>query len=116
MAKDSTANFHVQVVGMDAWLASATNSVTGTVTNFGIAVQTQNSDATKQVKMAVVGTTTASSNEPLATMTAVVARSLVNVMDVGMISFTITPKGADWDANSLAFISFPTYYNPCLGD
>lgn len=38
MAKDSTANFHVQVVGMDGWLASATNKVTGAVTNFGTSV------------------------------------------------------------------------------
>lgn len=116
MAKASAANFHVQIVGMDAWLASATNSVTGTVSNFGQAVQTQNSDATKQVKMAIVGTTTASSNEPLATMTAVVARSLVNVMDIGMISFTVTPKKWDWGADGLMFISFPTYYNPTIGN
>jgi len=115
MAKDSTANFHVQVTGMDAWLASASNKVTGTVTNFGTAVQTQDSDATKQFAMAVVGTTATASNEPLATMTAVVARSLVNVMDIGMISFTITPKGADFGADGLAYISFPTYYNPHIG-
>jgi hypothetical protein len=116
MAKDSTANFHVQVTGMDAWLASASNKVTGTVTNFATAVQTTDADTTKQYAMAIVGTTATSSNEPLATMTAVVARSLVNVMDVGMISFTITPKGADWGADGLAYISFPTYYNPCIGD
>lgn len=115
MASDSTANFHVSIVGMDAWLASTSNKVTGTVTNFGVAVQTQDADTTKQVAMAVVGTTTASSNEPLATMTAVVARTLVNVMDVGMVSFTITPKGAAFGANSLALISFPTYYNPNIG-
>lgn len=47
MAKDSTANFHVQIVGMDAWLASATNKVSGTVTNFGVAVQVADADTTK---------------------------------------------------------------------
>jgi hypothetical protein len=49
-------------------------------------------------------------------MTAVVARALVNVMDVGMVSFTITPKGADWGSDGLAYISFPTYYNPNIGE
>jgi hypothetical protein len=34
MAKTSTANFHVQITGMDAFLAAA-GKVTGTVTNFG---------------------------------------------------------------------------------
>lgn len=116
MAKSATANFHVSIVGMDAWLAAAANKVTGTVSNFATSVQTADADATKQVAMAIVGTTTASSNTPLATMTAVVGRSLVNVMDVGMVSFTITPKGADFGADCLAFISFPTYYNPNIGD
>lgn len=84
MAKTSTANFHVQITGMDAWLAS-TSKVTGTVTNFGAAVETQDSDATKQYAMAVVGTTTTASNLPTSTMTVVVARTLVNVMDIGMV-------------------------------
>jgi len=66
--------------------------------------------------MAVVGTTTAASNDVSATATVVtVARSLVNVMDVGMVAFTVTPKGADWGAAGLAFVSFPTYYNPNVG-
>jgi len=39
MAKTSAANFHVQITGMDAHLA-ATGKITGTVTNFGVAVQT----------------------------------------------------------------------------
>lgn len=48
-------------------------------------------------------------------MTVVVARALTNVMDIGMVEFTVTPKGADFDKSSLAFISFPTYYNPFIG-
>lgn len=119
MAKDSSANFHVQITGMDAWLASASNKIAaGSVVLFSgsSAVQSVDTDATKQYQMAVVGTTATSSNEPLATMTVVVARSLVNVMDVGMVSFTITPKKWDWGADSLAYISFPTYYNPNIGE
>jgi len=100
---------------MDAWLASATNKVTGTVSNFGAAVQTTDSDATKQFAMAVVGTTTSASNEPVATTVVAVARTLVNVMDIGMIEFSITPKHADFGADGIAFISFPTYYNPRIG-
>jgi hypothetical protein len=116
MAKSGTANFHVQITAMDAWLAAA-GKVTGTVTNFGVAVQTQDSDATKQYAMpeakspVVVG----QSNTPDGTMTVVVARSLVNVMDVGMISFTVTPKKQDFGKDDLAFISFPAYYNPYIG-
>lgn len=118
MAKDSTANFHVQITGMDAWAASSTNKVaSGSIILFSgsSSVQSVATDAAAQYAMAVVGTTTASSNLPLATMTVVVARSLVNVMDVGMVSFTVTPKGADWGSNGLAYISFPTYYNPNIG-
>jgi hypothetical protein len=116
MGKAASANFFVQVVGVNAWAASATKAITGNVINFAQTVQTQHTDATKNtMALAIVGTTTGASNEPTGTMTAVVARSLVNVMDCGMISFTITPKGADFGANSLAFISFPTYYNPSIG-
>lgn len=114
MAQTKTVNFHVQIVGMDAWAATA-GKVTGTVTNFGAAVQTTDATTTNQYDLAVVGTTTASSNEPLATMTVVVARSLVNVMDIGMVQLTVTPKGANFDKDSLAYISFPTYYNPNIG-
>lgn len=66
--------------------------------------------------MPVVGTTTAASNDVSAsTMTLVLAaRSLVNVMDVGMVQFTITPV-VDFGVNDLAFVSFPTYYNPNVG-
>jgi len=66
--------------------------------------------------MPIVGTTTTSSNDVSAVLTkAVVTRSLTNVMDAGMVAFTITPAGADWGVNDLAFISFPTYYNPNIG-
>jgi len=69
--------------------------------------------------MAVVATTetTASSNDVSASTTVVaVKRTLVNIMDIGMIEFEITPKVRDWGSDGLAFISFPTYYNPCIGD
>lgn len=114
MGQTKSVNFHVQITGMDAWLATA-GSVTGTVSNFGAAVQTTDATAANQYALAVVGTTTASSNAPLATMTVVVARTLTNVMDVGMVEFTVTPKGADFNKDSLAFISFPSYYNPHIG-
>jgi hypothetical protein len=66
--------------------------------------------------MAVVGTTTAASNDVTAVATTVVVtRSLVNVMDVGMVAFTVTPKGADFGKDCFAFVSFPTYYNPNVG-
>jgi hypothetical protein len=116
MAKESTANFHVQITAMDAWLAAA-GKVTGSVTNFANPVQTTDADTTKQYAMpeakspVVVG----QSNTPDGTMTVVVARKLVNVMDVGMISFTVTPKKQDFGASDLAFISFPSYYNPYIG-
>jgi len=66
--------------------------------------------------MSVLGTTATTSNTPTATMTVVVTKSLINTMDVGMVQFAITPKGADFGKDSLAFISFPTYYNPTIGD
>lgn len=43
MAKTGTANFHVQLVGMNGWLASASNKVTGTLTNFGTVVASHDS-------------------------------------------------------------------------
>jgi hypothetical protein len=116
MGKAGSANFFVTVVGVKAWAASATKAITGNVISFTTTVQTQHTDATKNtMALPIVGTTVGASNEPTSTMTAVVARSLVNVMDCGMISFTITPKGADFGVDSLAFISFPTYYNPTIG-
>lgn len=96
MAQTKSVNFHVQITGMDAWAATA-GKVTGTVTNFGASVQTEDSTTTNQFDLPVVGTTTASSNEPLGTMTVVVARKLVNVMDIGMVEFTVTPKKRDFD-------------------
>jgi len=118
MAKDSTANFHVQIVGMNAWAATA-GTVTGTVSNFGNAVQTAGTASATNVHTAlsVVGTTATSCNDVSAvTTTVTLARSLVNVMDVGMLAFTITPQAYDWGVNDYAFISFPTYYNPNVGD
>jgi hypothetical protein len=118
MAKDGAANFHVQIVGMSAWAATA-GTVTGTVSNFGSAVQTAGSASVTNVHTAlsVVGTTATSCNDVSAVATTVtLARSLVNIMDVGMLAFTITPKYADWGASDYAFISFPTYYNPTVGD
>ena len=118
MAKDGAANFHVQVVGGAAFAAAA-GTVTGTVTNFGNAVQTAGTASATNVHtaMAVVGTTATSCNDVSTVLTTVtLARSLVNVMDVGMLAFTITPKAYDWDVNSFAFISFPTYYNPNVGE
>lgn len=38
MASNSAATFHVQIVGMDAWLASTSKQITGTVSNFVQAV------------------------------------------------------------------------------
>lgn len=67
--------------------------------------------------MAAVGTTTASANDVSASaMTVTVARALTNIMDIGMVEFTITPKVEDFGAGSLAYISFPTYYNPNIGN
>jgi hypothetical protein len=48
-------------------------------------------------------------------MTVVVARKLINVMDIGMVEFTITPKFSDFGKDQLAYISFPSYYNPNIG-
>jgi len=47
MAKSSTANFHVQIVGMDAWLASTGNKVTGNVVSYTTTVQTTDSTESK---------------------------------------------------------------------
>lgn len=115
MAK-STASFFVTVVGMDAWKASATNDVSATLKNFGQDTAKTSDTVTDQYQMSVAGTTATTSNTPLATMTVTVAKKLTNVMDVGMVEFTITPKAYDFGASSLAYISFPTYYNPTIGD
>jgi len=48
---DSRADFYVAVVAMDAWLASDTNSVTGTQTNFGVSTRTTTGTADDQYKM-----------------------------------------------------------------
>jgi hypothetical protein len=105
----ASSSFFVTVVGMDAWLASTTNDVSVTLKNFGADTAKTSDTAADQFQMP----TTA--NTPTATMTVAVTKSLINVMDVGMVQFAITPKGADFGPDSLAFISFPTYYNPTIG-
>ena len=114
MAKTGGANFHVQLTGIGAFGAAA-GKITGNVINFGTTVSTQDTDATKQIAMVEAGAAAGQANTPLATMTVVVARVLTNIMDVGMVEFTITPKDAAFGKNSLAYISFPTYYNPNIG-
>lgn len=119
MAKDGAASFHVQIVGIVTGWGAVAGTVTGTVTNFGNAVQTAGTASNTNVHTAlsVVGTAATNCNDVSTVATTVtLARSLVNVMDVGMMAFTITPKKYDWDVNSYAFISFPTYYNPNIGD
>jgi len=115
MGKDSSANFHVSIVGMDAWAASASNKVTGSVTSFTIVDQSTDSTAANQYSMHVEGTTATTSNKVATVLTAVVARSLVNVMDIGMVSFTITSDKTIFNSDSMAVISFPSYYNPNIG-
>jgi hypothetical protein len=122
MAKDSPANFFVQLVGSQTgWLAAA-DKVEGNVISFGVTIMSHDATESKRYVLATVGTTDAASNDgkkPLAvatTMEVAVARTLVNTMDVGMIEFTLTKLSADFDKNGLAFITFPTYYNPTIGD
>lgn len=69
---------------MSAWAAAAGNKIDGSVTNFGTGVQVAAEDA-KKATMAVAGTATGNSNTPDATMTVKAARTLINIMDVGMV-------------------------------
>merc|ERR1711881_684071 len=47
----------------------------------------------------------------------VLTRELTNVMDLGMLQFKITVKGTySLDGDSYVMISFPSYYNPGLGN
>lgn len=43
MAKTASVNFHVVLVGMDAWAAAASNKVTGTLTSFTTVVASHDS-------------------------------------------------------------------------
>lgn len=115
MNKDSAANFHVSIVGMDAWAASATNKVTGSVTSFTIVDQSTDSTAANQYAMHVEGTTAASSNKVATVLTCTVTRSLVNVMDIGMVQFALQSDKTAFNSDSMAVISFPSYYNPNIG-
>lgn len=119
---DSRADFYVAVVAMDAWLASDTNSVTGTQTNFGVSTRTTTGTADDQYKMptltniALANNKVKLKNQMSNTPTAgeiEVTRSLTNVMDLGMIQYKITVKGTySLDGDSWVMLTFPTYYNP----
>jgi hypothetical protein len=110
----SSPSFHVQITSMSAWAASATNKVSGDLANFKTNVLSADV-ADKQYTMAIVGTTAGLSNTPASDLTVVAARTLINVMDVGMVEFTVTSKNMDFGAGQTAIVSFPTYYNPCVG-
>jgi hypothetical protein len=36
-------------------------------------------------------------------------------MDVGMVDFTVTSKNMDFGSGQVAIVSWPYYYNPCVG-
>lgn len=118
------ADFYVGVVAMDAWLASDTNKVTGTQTNFGGSVRTTTGTADDQYQMVTAtayGTNKSKmkgvySNTPTVGEVEV-TRSLTNVMDLGMIQYKITVKGTySLDGDSMVMLTFPTYYNPGVGN
>jgi hypothetical protein len=65
--------------------------------------------------MAVAGTAAGNSNTPGSTLKVVAARTLINVMDVGMVDFTVTSTVMAFGAGQVAIVSWPHYYNPCVG-
>jgi hypothetical protein len=120
----TTANFHVAIIAMDAWLASDSNKVTGQQNNFGASVRTTTGTTDDQYQMVTL--TAYGSNKSkmkgLYSNTPTVGeievtRSLTNIMDLGMIQFKVTVKGTySVDADSYLCITFPTYYNPGVGN
>jgi hypothetical protein len=117
-------DFYVSIVAMDAWLASDTNKVTGTQTNFGVSARTTTSTTDEQYQM-VTATLKGDNKAKLNDLTSntptvgevVLTRSLTNIMDLGMLQFKITVKGTySLDGDSYVMISFPSYYNPGLGN
>lgn len=50
----SKTDFYVAIAAMDAWLASDTNKVTGTQSNFGGSVRTTTSTTDDQYQMATL--------------------------------------------------------------
>ena len=88
-----------------------TSAITGTMTNFGTAVQEFDSDAANVVDLAAATVATP------ATTTIVLTKTYKNTMDIGKFSFAVTlGEIASWDKAGKALITFPSYYNAHLGE
>lgn len=110
------ANFYVAVVGVEAWAASATNTVAGEQKNFGDVVLSSTTVAEDKYTMNTDSAAGDNKAIKLASNTPTegeftVTRSPFNTMDVGMVAFEMTVKN-DWglDKDSMIMVSFPTYY------
>lgn len=115
MAVDGTSpSFHVQLTSFGAWTAPASNKIDGNLKSFTTTILKADDDKKKAV-MAIGGTAAGQSNTPASDLAVVAARTLINVMDVGMVDFTVTSKNMDFGSGQVAIVSWPYYYNPCVG-
>ena len=88
-----------------------TAAITGTLTNFGTAVEIFDATAGNEVNLA-----TATLDAPKTT-TIVLTKTFVNSLDIGKFSFAVTlGEIAVWDKTGKALITFPSYYPAHLGE
>lgn len=92
MATESTVDFFVQLVGATAYPAPGTSAaksyIDATITSFGKPVQLANASEKLRVPLVYAGKEAGESNTPTAMHAdPKVTRSLINVMDVGMVEF-----------------------------
>jgi len=109
-ADASNVDFFVEILGVDPYTFTS-SAVTGSLTNWGTLVQSIDSTTTN-----VTDLPTPTNSAPGIT-TVTVTKKFVNTMDVGMLVFNCTLKSIEsWNKTGRALITFPTYYNPNLGE
>ena len=88
-----------------------TAAITGTLTNFGTAVESFDATAGNEVNLATATLATPK------TTTIVLTKTFVNSLDIGKFSFAVTlGEIAVWDKTGKALITFPSYYAAHLGE
>ena len=106
----ATSNFMVEILNGGAFTFTSA-AITGTLTNFGTAVESFDSTTGNEVNL------TAATQASPATTTITLTKTFVNTMDIAKFSFAVTlGEIAAWDKTGKALITFPSYYPAHLGE
>jgi hypothetical protein len=107
----SSVDFFVVVNRAAAWTSTGSFKISAELKNYGSKVQETDNASGKQMALTAAKTAMATDT------TLVVEKTLHNTMDTGSLRFKVTfKKLATWGATNHAFVEFPSYYKPNVGE